>query len=452
MIMRELKTHVRPLNFVAVLLTSPLLILSSTVVPSGCPFQVKAADDGAPEIVILSPQNTTYRTASVGLTFTISEEAPWIGYSLDSEENVTVAGNTTLAGLSEGGHSVLVFANGTSGFVGSSERVYFTVSPLHDVAVISISVPFDNIYSGETISLSVTVGNEGTVWESFNVTAYYNDTIIETRPVINLTQGFDAVLYYSWNTSTVPAGIYTVRANATVIPGELDVANNVLTYGAVRLYPKPLMKITPSMIEAMVKQDFEIEVWIVNVTNLYHYEFSLRYNSSMLYINEVIICDEYGMFLRSPYAESQIRIDAANNSVYISLTQSSGVTPVNGTGQLSNIKISIAGTILYSWKPNVTNSLNCSLALEDSKIGVKFKDTRLLEQRENEILTEAGHYSFTPVPGDLNLDGVTDVIDLCAAAKKVGSTGQNPFDLNGDGIVDWRDLTLIASNINRTKP
>lgn len=433
-----------------------LILTSLLILVFGKSFKLRlaAADAPAPEIIILSPENTTYTMTSVQLIFTIDTEISWIGYSLDFQENVTIAGNTTLTELSEGRHNVIVFANGTSGLMGTSETVYFTVSPLHDVAVIHISLPFNEICSGETIGLNVTVRNEGSVRESFNVTVYYNNTIIETKLVSNLTQGSNVTLTFNWNTSTTPAGIYIIRGEAQVVVGEVDVDDNVLVYGPVKLYPKPLLQISPSNIQAEVEQTFQIGLWIVNITNLYHFEFNFHYNSSLLYIAEVIACDEYGMFLIGPYARQMVKNDAVNGILHVCLTQSNVTIPVSGSGQLANIKIKIVKTIPYSWKPNSTNFVKCNLRLGDSRIGVKFEDVRFLEQDKSEITVYGAEYLFTPVPGDLNSDGSTDVIDLSGCGKKLGETGENPFDLNGDEIVDELDLFLIAVhwNIGRTKP
>jgi parallel beta-helix repeat protein len=77
-------------------------------------------------IIILSPQNIDYNTTEVPLVFTLSAAADWIGYSLDSQEKVAIAGNTTLKGLSIGVHSLTISANNTYGFV--SKRVNFYVA------------------------------------------------------------------------------------------------------------------------------------------------------------------------------------------------------------------------------------------------------------------------------------------------------------------------------------
>jgi len=375
-----------------------------------------------------------------------------MGYSLDFQENVTITGNVTLTGLAEGPHNVIVFANDTSGFMGASQRVYFMVSPVHNIAVANVSLPFSKIVSGEAIPINVTVANKGTVPESFNVTVYRNGTLIEARSVYELTEGSNVTLIYIWNTSTVLPGDYLIKAEASVVPGETDVEDNFLIYGKVRIYPKPVVEIQPSFLQFKVEADFKIGVWIANVTNLSHFELTLRYNSSLLYIEEVIVCDEYGMFLKGPYSSGTIYNDARNGKLDVSLSQSPEATPVNGSGQLANIKIKIIKTIVYSWDPNFTKYLYCELNLSSFKIGVKLEGFRLLEKHEDEIAVYGGEYWFTPVPGDLNLDGVTDAIDLCACGKNFGETGKSIFDVNGDMSVDEKDLFLIAVNIGRSKP
>lgn len=84
------------------------------------------ADTEPPMITILAPQNTTY-TTSIPLTFAVNETASWIGYSLGEQANVTIAGNTTLTGLSVGAHSITIYANDTSGNMGASGTVHFMV-------------------------------------------------------------------------------------------------------------------------------------------------------------------------------------------------------------------------------------------------------------------------------------------------------------------------------------
>jgi len=91
-------------------------------------------DTTPPAISVLSPENKTYSVNDVPLTFTVSELTSWMGYSLDGEANVTVSGNTTSTGLSEGGHNVIVYANDTAGNMGCSDTIFFMVDTIQPTA------------------------------------------------------------------------------------------------------------------------------------------------------------------------------------------------------------------------------------------------------------------------------------------------------------------------------
>ncbi len=84
-------------------------------------------DTVPPGISIASPENKTYHADGVPLTFTVSESASWIGYSLDGQANVTITGDQTLSALSDGSHSLIIYANDTAGNSGASEMVHFSI-------------------------------------------------------------------------------------------------------------------------------------------------------------------------------------------------------------------------------------------------------------------------------------------------------------------------------------
>jgi len=82
-------------------------------------------DTAPPTICILSPENKTFAVNHVPLIFTVNESLSWMCYSLDDQPNVTITQNTTLTGLLDGTHRVVVYANDTFGNMGASEMVYF---------------------------------------------------------------------------------------------------------------------------------------------------------------------------------------------------------------------------------------------------------------------------------------------------------------------------------------
>jgi parallel beta-helix repeat protein len=89
-------------------------------------------DTTSPSINILSPgYDKIYYTTSIPLIFTINEPVSWMGYSLDGQQPITIAGNITLIGLSYTAHNITVYANDTFGNMGH-EIVYFTVSDIID--------------------------------------------------------------------------------------------------------------------------------------------------------------------------------------------------------------------------------------------------------------------------------------------------------------------------------
>jgi hypothetical protein len=81
-----------------------------------------------PTVSIISPENKTYTTGDVPLAFTVNEETSKIVYSLDGRTNVTVTGNSTLPSVSNGTHTLVVYAQNSFGDTSTSGIVYFTVS------------------------------------------------------------------------------------------------------------------------------------------------------------------------------------------------------------------------------------------------------------------------------------------------------------------------------------
>jgi len=111
--------------------------------------------DTPPSISILSPEAKAYNTSDVSLNFTVNESPSRIAYSLDGRENVTVTGNTTLTGLSNGAHNVTVYAWDNVGNIGASETIHFTVAQPSEPQP---SEPFPTTWIAAAIAVIVTGG------------------------------------------------------------------------------------------------------------------------------------------------------------------------------------------------------------------------------------------------------------------------------------------------------
>jgi hypothetical protein len=92
-----------------------------------CGSVVDFVVDATPPSVSVLPMDKTYNTSDVPINFTVNESDSQVKYSLDGQENVTVAGNTTLTDLPNGEHTVSVYATDTAGNTGASETVSLTV-------------------------------------------------------------------------------------------------------------------------------------------------------------------------------------------------------------------------------------------------------------------------------------------------------------------------------------
>ena len=57
-------------------------------------------------------------------------------------------------------------------------------------------------------------------------------------------------------------------------------------------------------------------------------------------------------------------------------------------------------------------------------------------------------YHLSAVAGDLNHDGVVNILDLVLVASQFGKTGPSAADLNGDNTVNIQDLVLVANALS----
>ena len=159
---------------------------------------IQTSDITPPIISILFPENETYSERDVQLTFTVNESTSWAGYSLDGQMNMTVSGNTTLFGLSDGSHVITVCANDTAGNMGSSDTVYFTIDTVSPN--IEILSPENKTYATNSVFLNFTL-DELTSWVGYSLDAEKNVTITGNTTISGLSNGLHSLIVYANDTA-----------------------------------------------------------------------------------------------------------------------------------------------------------------------------------------------------------------------------------------------------------
>jgi hypothetical protein len=121
-----------------------------------------------------------------------------------------------------------------------SERV---AADDHDVAVTNVITfktvsnatftatltPFDMIYQNYSVSINATVENHGGNSETFNVTAKYDSAVIQKITDVSLGSLANTTVTFTWNTTGVAKGNYTITVVAE-LDGDEEPGDNTYTY------------------------------------------------------------------------------------------------------------------------------------------------------------------------------------------------------------------------------
>ena len=175
-----------------------------------------------PRVQITSPENKTY--ARVNLNFDTNRGAQWMGYSLDNQANVTIKGQTQLQNLTQGSHSIIIFANDSQGNIGSSNKIFFSVNTIPPK--IAIVLPQNQSYGSTDIQLTFIV-NEATKLLAYNLDGNGNVTIVGNVTLPALPNGSHRLVVYA-NDEVGNSGSQTVYFEIAPFPTILVVAAIVI--------------------------------------------------------------------------------------------------------------------------------------------------------------------------------------------------------------------------------
>jgi hypothetical protein len=116
------------------------------------------------------------------------------------------------------------------------------VNTIRDVAVTDLTPYKTQVGQGHSLPINVTVANEGQLTEAFKVIVYANETLINTTTV-TLESGASTTLTFEWNTTDLAVGNYLIKAVASYLPYEINLANNEID-SIVQVVVPPTYSIT----------------------------------------------------------------------------------------------------------------------------------------------------------------------------------------------------------------
>jgi len=142
----------------------------------------------------------------------------------------------------------------------------------HDAAVLAVTPSATSVELGQPLGVNVTVRNEGTEVENFNVYTYFGDALLGVSDVVSLASYAELVFNFTVDTSSFSLGNYTVSAVIPPIANEADLADNTLTGDIVEIEPmQPIIVHDITIINVTVSSsivysgdEIEIDVYIVN--------------------------------------------------------------------------------------------------------------------------------------------------------------------------------------------
>ncbi len=160
-----------------------------------------------------------------------------VSYSWDfGDGNTGTEVTATYAYTADDIYTVTLTVTDDDGLTDTDHKtVTVSAVPVHDVAVTNVTASPSEVFIGNSVSIDVTVANEGNMEETFNVTVYYDSTSIDVRTDVTLSVGAHITLDFLWNTTGVDEDTYTIKANATQVPDETDTADNLFTDGTVTI-------------------------------------------------------------------------------------------------------------------------------------------------------------------------------------------------------------------------
>ena len=276
---------------------------------------------------------------------------------------------------------------------------------IHDVAVKAITVDKTAVCKGQSVQINITVENKGSFHESFNVTSYANETLINTTEV---TMSYYNLMIISikWNTTQTFLGIYRISATASIVFGENQTTDNTYIGDTVTVRA-PIFDIAILSID--------IAKTVVGHTYLVSLNVTAQNQGDLVSAFDIIICADI------------------NNTV-------NGDKSIIGTQNLV-LEGGHTKTISFTW--NTTDFVKGNYTI----IALSEPIQGEIDTTDNTLVDG---WVVVTVPGDVDGDfdvDIYEIVRICAAyGSELGDLEYEAnCDVDGDGDVDIYDV-VIACN------
>ncbi|MCS7136632.1 MAG: hypothetical protein NZ931_06065 [Aigarchaeota archaeon] len=184
-------------------------------------------------------------------------------------ENLPAGGSTTVEfhcptkDVEPGIYVIRAFVDSAGEIVEINEKNNWCTAPasvtvkVHDVAAITQTTNTTSVVQGGAVKIDVVVKNLGNFTETFNVTIYYDGTIIGGQTVSGLDPNAETTVSFIWDTDYVDPGTYFIKAfvDSSREIDEYDELNNNCT------------TITPVLILSATEPGISVEKTIARVVS-----------------------------------------------------------------------------------------------------------------------------------------------------------------------------------------
>jgi hypothetical protein len=275
----------------------------------------------------------------------------------------------------------------------------FFAALIHDIAITNLISSPNWAYQGWPVNVTVSVKNNGNTNETFSLMAFYDNNTMGTTTVTNLVPNEQRDVLFTWDTTGVPEGNYTISAYATPVPYETHMSDNLLIDGTVWI---------------MVKKH---DVAIINVSV-----------DSWAYQGWII----------------QINITARNIGEYnetFDVNAYYDSTILFGTAHVDNLGTSQSLTLQFSLDTSSLEPCHTyTISAQATPVPYEYNMT-------NNVLVDGG--LTVRLMGDLNGDGKINLIDYFEATLAFGSYPGHPkwdpaADLDRNLKINLADIFKVA--------